>query len=59
MPWVGFERKIAMFERVKIFHALGRAAIVVGLTFITSVKLCGDILDRHVHLFHTLRTNIM
>jgi hypothetical protein len=30
MPWVGFEPTIPVLEREKIFHALERAAIVVG-----------------------------
>jgi hypothetical protein len=31
MPRVGFEFTIPLFERAKIFHALDRAAIVIGL----------------------------
>jgi hypothetical protein len=30
MPWVGFETTIPVFEQAKIFHALDRAAIVLG-----------------------------
>jgi hypothetical protein len=30
MPRVGFELAIPVFERAKIFHALGRAATVFG-----------------------------
>jgi hypothetical protein len=30
MPWVGFEPTIPVFERAKTFHALDRAATVVG-----------------------------
>jgi hypothetical protein len=30
MPWVGFEPTIPVFERPKAFHALGRAATVIG-----------------------------
>jgi hypothetical protein len=30
MPWVGFEPKISVFERAKKFHALHRAAAVIG-----------------------------
>jgi hypothetical protein len=31
MPWVGFEPTILVFERAKTFHALDRAAAVIGL----------------------------
>jgi hypothetical protein len=30
MPWVGFEPTIPVFERAKTFHALDRAASVIG-----------------------------
>jgi hypothetical protein len=30
MPWVGFEPAIPAFERAKTFHALDRAASVIG-----------------------------
>jgi hypothetical protein len=30
MPWVGFEPPIPAFERAKAFHALDRAATVIG-----------------------------
>jgi hypothetical protein len=30
MPWMGFERTIPAFERVKTVHALHRAATVIG-----------------------------
>jgi hypothetical protein len=30
MPWVGSEPTIPVFARVKIFHALNRAATVIG-----------------------------
>jgi hypothetical protein len=30
MPWVGFELTIPVFETAKAFHALDRAAIVIG-----------------------------
>jgi hypothetical protein len=30
MPWVGFEPKIPVLEQAKIFHALDRAATVIG-----------------------------
>jgi hypothetical protein len=30
MPWVGFEPTIPVFERAKTFHALDRAAILIG-----------------------------
>jgi hypothetical protein len=30
MPWVGFERKIPVFDRAKTVHALERAATVNG-----------------------------
>jgi hypothetical protein len=30
MPWVGFETTIPVFERAKTFHALDRAATVIG-----------------------------
>jgi hypothetical protein len=43
MPRVGFETEIAVFERAKTFHALGRAATVIGelfqLFYIKSVEM--------------------
>jgi hypothetical protein len=32
MPWVGFETIIPALERAKKFHALDRAATVMGFT---------------------------
>jgi hypothetical protein len=31
MPQVGFEPTISVFERAKMFHALERAATVIGM----------------------------
>jgi hypothetical protein len=31
MPQVGFEHTIPIFERAKTFHALDRAATVIGM----------------------------
>jgi hypothetical protein len=39
MPWVGYESTIPVFERVKMVHALGRTATVIGIMFrLTIIK---------------------
>jgi hypothetical protein len=40
MPWVEFEPMIPVFERVKTFHALDRAATVIGCVLATAGKRC-------------------
>jgi hypothetical protein len=35
MPWVGFEPTIPAFEQAKTFHALDRAANVMGIDLTT------------------------
>jgi hypothetical protein len=58
MPWVEFEPTIQAFERAKTFHALDRAATVIGvynilnqiLHFLTNGKR-GDLLNK---LYYTL-----
>jgi hypothetical protein len=38
MPWVGFELTIPVFERAKTFHALDRAAIVIGYAEVSYIE---------------------
>jgi hypothetical protein len=39
MPQVGFESTISVFERAETVHALGRAAIVIGVQMIYSLQV--------------------
>jgi hypothetical protein len=53
MSWVGFEPTIPAFERAKTFHALDRAATVIGYSYYWLFKIkvwvCDDIEWHNVH----------
>jgi hypothetical protein len=40
MSRMGFEPMISVFKRAKAFHALGRVATVINLTFVSRLQIC-------------------
>jgi hypothetical protein len=51
MPRVGFEPTNPVFERAKIFHALDRAATVIGCNIIKVMELGWVSLARHAERY--------